>query len=162
MTIAMFAASAAALTACAGTDAAAPATTAPTAATAATAATTTAAATAGSSAPAVSGGADDKRICQQVDKAGKTLVKDAGAALLADATNTAPVEEALTAFAKEVDAAVAGSDSKVATAAGKVSKAATEGAASANPLETLESGSYEKNFKEFQAACKSAGVTIVG
>jgi hypothetical protein len=133
-------------------------TTASTATTTAPAAATTAAAEATTEA-AVAGKAD-KEICEQASKASDSF-KKAVVVLARSGNDIAPADAKLllTDFAKNLNKAAEGSDSKVATALKANADLALEAAAAKNPVEAADTPESAKAGKDLNAACKAAGVT---
>ncbi|MBG0564407.1 hypothetical protein [Actinoplanes aureus] len=105
--------------------------------------------------------ADDKALCKTVNTAGSTMKTNISNAQRADGSvPPADVKKIFSEFHTTVNEALAGADSKVATAARAVAKEISAAAAAADPIGTAAESDFEQLSTELTAACKAAGTDI--
>lgn len=160
----------AALTACAGDDAATTAGSTPAASTAPSAASsaavaapaTTSTAPSAASPSAAAGGTSDKELCTAAKKAGDDMKQDLITALQSGADpSPALFKKIFTEMSKEMATlSAAGGDGEVASAMKKFGVEAANAAKAADPADDAGNPAFEKAGAAVTAACEPTGVNV--
>ncbi|WP_203827392.1 hypothetical protein [Actinoplanes palleronii] len=126
------------------------------------AASAPAATTGAASAPAGAAPANDKALCEMLNKTASTMKNTIANGQKADGhVEPADVQNAFAKFHKAVDEALLfATDSKVTSAARAVADEVSKAAADPDPIGTAADSGFEKLSTDLTTACQSVGVTI--